>query len=145
MRRLGDMWSQLTGEEKEVSALCAMSAALMVVVQVYNVKGRENKAAYRIQMKEYHDMRGLPVGAHNAPNSPNASFPDASGAGHKLVCSVCGKGFKTDGGYKYHVANVCIIDMEDAGHAGHTGHAPKWPRAAENNDLQIQEERVTLE
>ena len=33
---------------------------------------------------------------------------------NKLICALCGKTFKTEGGYKYHIQNVCIAEM-DAG------------------------------
>lgn len=35
---------------------------------------------------------------------------------HKYQCGLCGKGFKTEGGHKYHTTNVCIVNSMTVNH-----------------------------
>ena len=54
-------------------------------------------------MLEYHRTR------KEAPqHQPQLPHDDTKYILH--TCIVCGKGFKTDGGYKYHIANVCVLE-----------------------------------
>lgn len=69
----------------------------------YYKKAKENKTVYQGRARDYL-QGGKDVGDSLVPYDPTM-----------LVCALCGKIFKTEGGYKYHIQNVCITEMETQG------------------------------
>jgi hypothetical protein len=74
-------------------------------MQVYNTRARENKLVYQQQVRDYHH--------DSAAGSDKRQQDEEEEGAPKVVCGMCGKGFKTEGGYKYHVLNVCIDEKCD--------------------------------
>ena len=65
----------------------------------YYKQAKDNKAVHQVSAQDYLQVARSGVGLSSI--DPN-----------KLICALCGKSFKTEGGYKYHIQNVCIAELD---------------------------------
>lgn len=87
MRKLGESWMVLSLDERAE----------------YEREGSRNKAEYRERLMEFMQKK--------RDVDPSA-LEQLRGPGLKsLVCPICGKIFKTEGGIRYHSQNVCVMDV----------------------------------